>query len=151
VKGPFPKLPYTANMKKKIGMLAGGTGITPMLQVIKQILQNPDDRTSIHLVFSNKNEVDILLRNELDDLASKHPNFQVTYVLSRLKDKKSWKGFIGHIDSSIIAACMPPPSPDNLIYVCGPPGFMETISGNKAPDYTQGPVEGLLKSAGYTG
>ena len=33
VKGPFPKIAYTANMKKKIGMIAGGTGITPMLQV----------------------------------------------------------------------------------------------------------------------
>ena len=33
IKGPFPKLPYTANMKKEIGMMCGGTGITPMLQV----------------------------------------------------------------------------------------------------------------------
>ncbi len=33
MKGPFSKLKYTANMKKSIGMLAGGTGITPMLQV----------------------------------------------------------------------------------------------------------------------
>ncbi len=33
VKGPLSKLPYTPNMKRAIGMLAGGTGITPMLQV----------------------------------------------------------------------------------------------------------------------
>lgn len=33
VKGPIVKLPYTPNMKKVIGMVAGGTGITPMLQV----------------------------------------------------------------------------------------------------------------------
>jgi cytochrome-b5 reductase len=33
VKGPFPKLAYVPNMKKNIGMLCGGTGITPMLQV----------------------------------------------------------------------------------------------------------------------
>ena len=37
VKGPFPKIKYTANMKKKIGMVAGGTGITPMLQIIKEV------------------------------------------------------------------------------------------------------------------
>jgi cytochrome-b5 reductase len=35
IKGPFPKLPYTANMKKSIGMVAGGSGVTPMLQDIK--------------------------------------------------------------------------------------------------------------------
>jgi cytochrome-b5 reductase len=33
VKGPFPKLAYVPNMKKSIGMICGGTGITPMLQV----------------------------------------------------------------------------------------------------------------------
>jgi len=32
IKGPFPKIPYKPNMKKTIGMVAGGTGITPMLQ-----------------------------------------------------------------------------------------------------------------------
>lgn len=38
IKGPFPKLPYTANMKKEIGMMCGGTGITPMLQVTERSL-----------------------------------------------------------------------------------------------------------------
>lgn len=33
MKGPIPKIPYKANMKNSIGMVAGGTGITPMLQV----------------------------------------------------------------------------------------------------------------------
>lgn len=33
VKGPLPKFKYVPNMKKRIGMVAGGSGITPMLQV----------------------------------------------------------------------------------------------------------------------
>lgn len=33
VKGPFAKLDYQANKYKKIGMVAGGTGIAPMIQV----------------------------------------------------------------------------------------------------------------------
>ncbi len=33
VKGPIIKLAYKPNMKQSIGMVAGGTGITPMLQV----------------------------------------------------------------------------------------------------------------------
>lgn len=32
-KGPLMKYPYQPNTKSKIGMIAGGTGITPMLQV----------------------------------------------------------------------------------------------------------------------
>jgi cytochrome-b5 reductase len=34
--------------------------------------------------------------------------------------------------------------------VCGPPGFMNLVSGDKAKDYTQGPLSGLLKQLGYT-
>ena len=33
IKGPFPKFNYVPNMRREIGMIAGGTGITPMLQV----------------------------------------------------------------------------------------------------------------------
>jgi cytochrome-b5 reductase len=35
VRGPKGKFDYTPNMKKAIGMLAGGTGITPMFQIIQ--------------------------------------------------------------------------------------------------------------------
>lgn len=31
VKGPIIKFPYTANSKSNIGMIAGGTGLTPMV------------------------------------------------------------------------------------------------------------------------
>lgn len=36
--GPFKKIDITPNMKKEIGMVAGGTGITPMYQVIHEVL-----------------------------------------------------------------------------------------------------------------
>jgi NAD(P)H-flavin reductase len=33
VQGPFKKFEYKANEKKEIGMIAGGSGVTPMYQV----------------------------------------------------------------------------------------------------------------------
>ena len=62
VKGPFVKLKYQRNMKKSIGMVAGGTGITPMLQVIQQVLTDPEDSTKMTLIFANQTEDDILLK-----------------------------------------------------------------------------------------
>ena len=62
VKGPFSKLPYTPNMKRHIGMIAGGSGITPMLQVLQQILSNPADTTEVSLVYANHSEDDIILK-----------------------------------------------------------------------------------------
>ena len=64
------------------GMLAGGTGITPMYQVINAILRDPSDRTQLSLVSANVGEDDILLRRELDTLAATHDNFRVHYVLN---------------------------------------------------------------------
>ncbi len=34
--------------------------------------------------------------------------------------------------------------------VCGPPGMMKAVSGDKAPDYKQGAVEGMLKDLHFT-
>ncbi|XP_024538192.1 NADH-cytochrome b5 reductase-like protein isoform X1 [Selaginella moellendorffii] len=170
MKGPIPKLPYSANMKERIGMIAGGTGITPMFQVLNEILKNPEDKTQVSLIYANLTPDDILLKNELDKLSEKHPNFKVlfedyqtsTLVLPRKTDAclqvfyvvdkptRYWGGGSGFITKDILVKGLPPPSDGNLIMVCGPPGLMNHISGDKAPDKLQGELTGLLKSMGYT-
>lgn len=57
--------------------IAGGSGLTPMLQVIQGIVGNPEDKTQVTFVFANKTEEDIILRKELDELAKKHDNVKV--------------------------------------------------------------------------
>eukprot|EP00244_Chara_vulgaris_P013567 TRINITY_DN782_c0_g1_i2.p1 TRINITY_DN782_c0_g1~~TRINITY_DN782_c0_g1_i2.p1 ORF type:complete len:356 (+),score=62.11 TRINITY_DN782_c0_g1_i2:60-1127(+) len=148
VKGPITKIPYTANMKKRIGMICGGSGITPMFQVLDRIAKNPDDSTQVTLVFANVSEGDILLRKELDRISFSHPNVKVFYVIDR--PVKGWEGGVGYITEEMLRKAMPPPSDDNLIMVCGPPGMMRHISGDKLPDKSQGEVSGLLAKMGYT-
>jgi cytochrome-b5 reductase len=148
MKGPFKKIEYSPNMKKKIGMIAGGTGVTPMLQVIREVLSNPEDHTEVSLLFANVSEQDILLRSELDALAYLYPNFKVYYTLD--KPPSGWQGGKGFVSAEMIQKRMPSPSDDNLILVCGPKGLMEHISGPKEQKDQQGPLSGLLKSAGYT-
>jgi len=148
VKGPITKISYVPNMKKEIGMLAGGTGITPMLQVIRKIVSNPEDKTKVSLIFGNIEEQDILLRNELDDLAKKHPNFKVFYTLD--KPPSGWSQGSGHINEEMVKQNLPPPSQDSLIMVCGPPGMVAALAGPKGPNYTQGEIGGLLKKIGYS-
>lgn len=60
--------------------IAGGSGITPMLQVASEIVSNPDDKTQVSLVFANQTEKDIILKKELDEMAAKHDNFQVGFA-----------------------------------------------------------------------
>jgi cytochrome-b5 reductase len=40
-------------------MIAGGTGITPMYQIIKASVQDPEDKTQLRLIYANVNQDDI--------------------------------------------------------------------------------------------
>ena len=57
---------------------------------------------------------------------------------------------VGYITQDLLAAHMPPPADSSLIMVCGPPPMMKAVSGDKLPDKSQGPLEGMLKGMGYT-
>lgn len=148
MKGPFVKFEYKPNQYKTVGFLVGGSGITPALQVIKEICRNPEDSTQVVLVFANQTEKDIILRDELDALQYMYPQLKVHYVLDKADD--SWKGYTGYITKELVQELLPAPSDSNLIGVCGPPPMMDAISGNKAPDRSQGELKGLLKELGFT-
>uniref|UniRef100_K3WF09 NADH-cytochrome b5 reductase n=1 Tax=Globisporangium ultimum (strain ATCC 200006 / CBS 805.95 / DAOM BR144) TaxID=431595 RepID=K3WF09_GLOUD len=148
MKGPFVKFKYEPNTYKKIGFIAGGSGLTPLLQVAKEILRNPADETEVTLVFANNAERDIILREELDALAYMYPQFKVHYVLSQASE--GWTGRTGFVTKEIIQELLPAPSDENLVCVCGPPPMMEALSGDKNPDKTQGELRGLLKELQYT-
>lgn len=152
-KGPIPKYPYKANAKTEIGMIAGGTGITPMLQVADHILGNPADKTKVSLIYANVSESDIMLKDKIDALAAKHPDqFKVYYVVDKAKwGGIFWKGGVGYVNRDMVSAHLPAPTnKDGLIMVCGPPGMMNAVSGDKAQDKSQGELSGLLKAMGYT-
>ncbi|DAZ92631.1 TPA: hypothetical protein N0F65_007691 [Lagenidium giganteum] len=148
IKGPMPKFKYEANMYKKVGLVAGGSGLTPCLQVAKKICRDNSDKTEVVMIFANQTEEDIILRDEIDAMQRKYPQFKVHYVLSQ--PGPSWKGFTGHVTKDMLHKLLPRPSDDHLIGVCGPPGMMEAVSGGKAPDYTQGELKGILKALGFT-
>jgi len=158
IKGPIPKYPYEANKFEKIGLIAGGTGITPMVQMIEEIVFNPDDKTKVTLLFANASSDDILLKEDLNKLAQKYPDrLKVIYTIDKLADKKEkepWKGEVGHISANMLKKLMPMPAKKDdeslLVMVCGPPGFMKLISGEKTKDFKQGELTGLLKDLGFT-
>ena len=81
---------------KSVGMIAGGTGITPMLQVIRAIMKDPDDHTVCHLLFANQTEKDILLRPELEELRNEHSaRFKLWYTVDRAPEGESGPRRVG--------------------------------------------------------
>lgn len=149
-KGPIPKYSWSENKHNHIGLIAGGTGITPVFQLCRAIFNNPNDKTQVTLIFGNVSEKDILLKRELAELENTYPQrFRAFYVLS--KAPKDWQGGSGHIGKDLLKTVLPEPKSDNIkVFVCGPPGFMKAISGEKASIQNQGELKGALKDLGYS-
>ncbi|ORY06731.1 ferredoxin reductase-like protein [Basidiobolus meristosporus CBS 931.73] len=127
VRGPKGNFTYTPGLVKSFGMIAGGTGITPMYQIIKAILKNPKDKTQINLIFANVNQEDILLKDELDALSKKHDNFNLHYVLNT--PPEGWTGGVGFVTQEMIKEWCPAPSSDTKVLLCGPPPMVKAMSG----------------------
>lgn len=109
---------------RRLGMIAGGTGITPMLQLVRQIVNNPADKTTCHLIFANQEEKDILLRAELEEVAAEHPQkFKLWFTLDRAP--QGWEFGQGFVSTAMVREHLPPPSADVLVLMCGPPPMLQ--------------------------
>ena len=108
VRGPKGAMVYTPNMCRHIGMIAGGTGITPMLQIIEAIIRNRprnggNDTTKVDLIFANVNPDDILLKEKLEKLAEEDSDFRVYHVLNN--PPEGWTGGVGFVTADMIKVC----------------------------------------------
>lgn len=122
------KLTYVPNKWKQVGLIGGGTGITPLLQVIQHALMNPEDKTQLSLLFANQRQSKILLKGTIDALADANKDrFKAHYIID--KPEPGWKGLTGYINKQTIRDTMPPPSRDIKILVCGPDKMMASLCG----------------------
>ncbi|CCH59139.1 hypothetical protein TBLA_0B02970 [Henningerozyma blattae CBS 6284] len=119
--GPVGKLNYVPNSSKEIGFIAGGSGITPLLQLVNEIVTVPEDFTKIKVIYLNETENDILLREELNEMSDKYPNFQIAYVLH--KPHQDWPGYTGYITKELMEKHLPAADDDNRLFMCGPKGM----------------------------
>lgn len=122
-RGPKGAMKYRKNLCQHIGMIAGGTGITPMYQLIRAICEDETDTTEISLIYANRTEEDILLRDELERFARRYPkNLKIWYMLDQPPQK--WKYGKGYVTPQVMADKLPAPSADTKIMLCGPPGMI---------------------------
>ncbi|EHK25862.1 uncharacterized protein TRIVIDRAFT_177810 [Trichoderma virens Gv29-8] len=130
---------------KRLAMIAGGSGITPIWSTLKAIadeylacpLSEQVSRVEIWLIYGNREEEDILIRQEIDQLSHyMKGRLHVWHVLSSKKLNEDWKMGRGHIGLECLQRHLPPaPSTpndadleDTLALVCGPPAMEANVS-----------------------
>lgn len=134
-KGPIGGFEYHRNMYREVGMIAGGTGITPMVQIIRSIANHPEDDTHARLLYGNYNEEDILCRDELSYYSLTRSNIDVYISLNNPPGK--WSMGVGFVDAEMIKKALPAPAHDIVILLCGPPPMIKVMVN-------------ILKSLNYT-
>ncbi|KAE9549972.1 hypothetical protein FO519_006814 [Halicephalobus sp. NKZ332] len=137
ISGPFGQLGYLTRgnflIKQKIkhfktlAMIAGGSGLTPMLQLIRHILNEEEYPSKVYLIYTNKTSDDIIVDEELKLYAAKFPSrFYLTLVFTRQTENPQniqqglWNESYGRIDEGLLARVFPYPSDDVLTLICGP-------------------------------
>ncbi|PVH66576.1 hypothetical protein PAHAL_1G285500 [Panicum hallii] len=139
VKGPLGRVEYLGRggfainggeprRASRLAMVAGGSGITPIYQVIRAVLRGqPEDETVMHLVYANRTEDDILLRSELDRWAAEFPGrLKVWYVIGRVRrPEEGWEYSVGVVTEDILREHLPEGGDGALALACGPPPMIQ--------------------------
>lgn len=120
---------YDAARKRHLVMFAGGSGITPMLSLIKSSLtQEPESMVS--LVYCNRDIESIIFKDELSNWETKYEGrLQVVHVLDNAP--MNWQGYSGLLNKDMLTKLferMPDWGADKTTYLmCGPEGMMKNV------------------------
>ena len=111
---------------EKIVAFAAGSGITPIMSIIKTVLSShPENEFS--LVYGNKTPKDTMFLNELKELEKTcESRFKVTWVFSQSNEENS---FFGRIEAPVVKNFLNnyDKSVDHF-YICGPKQMINTVS-----------------------
>mmetsp|Transcript_11234 Transcript_11234/g.24174 ORF Transcript_11234/g.24174 Transcript_11234/m.24174 type:complete len:898 (+) Transcript_11234:158-2851(+) len=135
VKGPLGHFEYVrsghvqvlgkAREIKKLGMICGGTGITPAYQVIKQVLKDESDPTEVFLVYGSRTPADVLLYDDLKSWAEKHDNLHVRFLVDKVPDGETWEHGVGFVSEDVVREHLPAPGEGVVVGICGPPVMVQ--------------------------
>lgn len=141
IQAPFPQ--------ERIGMIVGGTGITPMIQALHAILGDDNSKTKVNMLYGSKVSNDILGKEMIDRWAESYPDrFTVYHVLSDEPRNSDWKGGRGFITKDMIKKTFAPASKgdDVIVFVCGPPPLYNAVCGPREEQE----ISGSLGDLGYS-
>jgi len=121
--GPAGSLIFTGRECKCILLIAGGVGITPLMSVLRYLLDRswPGD---IFLIYGCKSPEDIIFKEELDYLHRRHGNLRVVITVSS-EGNFHWDGPRGRITKELIEESVPDIA-SRYVHICGPVPMMES-------------------------
>lgn len=133
MRGPTGSMKYEANKHRKggIGLIGAGSGVTPLLQMAYGVLDNSNDHTPIALLMQNREERDVLMKDEISALAERaqiaNKSFSTTFALSKPTECTSPTHVRGYLTAGVLQDKLPSPGPHTLVCLCGPDAFVSAM------------------------
>ncbi|MFD2167527.1 MOSC N-terminal beta barrel domain-containing protein [Thalassotalea euphylliae] len=121
-KSPAGKFTVETISQDKILLLSAGSGITPMLSMLKSLVDKNDHRDVVFF-HSARSEKDLIALDEVAALAKQHGNCRVSYTLTQ-NAKPDWQDYQGHLSTQMLGNI--PALTERDVMVCGPEGFRES-------------------------
>lgn len=118
---------YHSKHERAYGMIAAGSGITPIMGIIKSILIN-EPLSTVNLLYGSRSEEQIIFRKNLEKLQGQYPGrLEINHQLSKPTD--AWQGNRGRIEAETVRAftenLRKRNNEDTHFFLCGPNDLME--------------------------
>ena len=121
--------PMSSVHRKTYLLFAGGSGITPMLSIIKTVL-SAEPGSSLTLFYGNLNEESTIFKKQLDELAAKNSSrFKLYYVFDKPASAidELYKGIMTKDKAKAIFDKHVDLKNDNEFFICGPKPMMDNV------------------------
>lgn len=125
---PEGKFILSSESNKNYIGFAAGSGITPIMSMVKEVLEN-DNNTSFTLIYGNKTVADTIFKEELDGLQNEFPTrFQLHYVYSRTQVEGTRNGRIDDSIANYFVKNIYKDTSFESAFLCGPEEMIHTVS-----------------------
>jgi ring-1,2-phenylacetyl-CoA epoxidase subunit PaaE len=117
--------------KKSYILFGGGSGITPMLSIIKTVLVSEPDSKTI-LLYGNLNESATIFKQQLSDLETANPDkLKVIHVLEKPENSNHPAELTGIMKPEMVEMLINKYTTfgDNEYFICGPTPMMQSVEG----------------------
>lgn len=117
---------WQASMGGPLLLIAGGSGIVPLMAIIRH-RGATESNVPTRLLYSSRSYDDIIYRDELDRLVKGESLLEVRHTLTR-ETPTGWMGYHRRIDADMLRDVIWPSDQQPIMYVCGPTPFVETAA-----------------------
>lgn len=125
LKGPYGKFYFNEDIKNNLVLIAGGTGITPLMGIIRYC-NDKKLSNKIKFIYSVRTPYEIIYKNELEKIRKGNNNFDYIVTITRAEESHNWHGRKGRADLNLLKQSIEDIG-NSIYFLCGPKDFVHSI------------------------